>query len=102
MLSGTGYPSGENYPAGTGMELFFYPHVGTGNPTGKILRVRVRVRVSTTRRVRTRCHLDSGLIGGETMGPGGLLIHGYYTTTAVFSSFKISKILQDSPSHQIF
>jgi hypothetical protein len=23
MLSGTGYPSGENYPAGTGMELFF-------------------------------------------------------------------------------
>jgi hypothetical protein len=40
MLSGTGYPSGENYPAGTCMELFFYPHVGTGNPTGKILRVR--------------------------------------------------------------
>jgi hypothetical protein len=36
MLSGTGYPSGENYPAGTGMELFFYPHAGTGNPTGKI------------------------------------------------------------------
>jgi hypothetical protein len=61
MLSGTGYPSGENYLAGTGMELFFYPHVGTGNPTGKILRVRVRVRVrvSTTRRVRTRCHLWS-------------------------------------------
>jgi hypothetical protein len=58
MLSGTGYPSGENYPAGTGMELFFYPHAGTGNPTGKILRVRVRVRVSTTRRVHTRCHLD--------------------------------------------
>jgi hypothetical protein len=55
MLSGTGYPSGENYPAGTGMELFFYPHAGTGNPTGKIL----WVRVSTTRRVRTRCHLDS-------------------------------------------
>jgi hypothetical protein len=52
MLSGTGYPSG------TGMELFFYPHAGTGNPTGKILRVRVWVRVSTTRRVRTRCHLD--------------------------------------------
>jgi hypothetical protein len=60
MLSGTGYPSGENYPAGTGMELFFYPHAGTGNPTGKILRVRVRVRVSTTRRVRTRCHLELG------------------------------------------
>jgi hypothetical protein len=58
MLSGTGYPSGENYPAGTGMELFFYPHAGTGNPTGKILRVRVRIRVSTTRRVRTRCHLE--------------------------------------------
>jgi hypothetical protein len=30
------------------MELFFYPHAGTGNPTGKILRVWVRVRVSTT------------------------------------------------------
>jgi hypothetical protein len=59
MLSGTGYPSGENYPAGTGMELIFYPHACTGNPTGKILRVRVRVRVSTTRRVRTRCHLES-------------------------------------------
>jgi hypothetical protein len=58
MLSGTGYPSGENYPAGTGIELFFYPHAGTGNPTGKILRVRVRVRVSTTRRVHTRCHLE--------------------------------------------
>jgi hypothetical protein len=58
MLSGTGYPSGENYPAGTGMELFFYPHAGTNNPTGKILRVRVRVRVSTVCRVRTRCHLD--------------------------------------------
>jgi hypothetical protein len=58
MLSGMGYPSGENYPAGTGMELFFYPHAGTGNPTGKILRVRVQVRVSTTRRVRTRCHLE--------------------------------------------
>jgi hypothetical protein len=40
------------------MELFFYPHAGTGNPTGKILRVRVRVRVSTTRRVCTRCHLE--------------------------------------------
>jgi hypothetical protein len=62
MLSGTGYPSGENYPTGTGMELFFYPHAGTGNPTGKILRVRVRVRVSTTRRVRTRCHLDSWVV----------------------------------------
>jgi hypothetical protein len=59
MLLGTGYPSGENYPAGTGMELFFYPYTGTGNPTGKILRVRVRVRVGTTRRVRTRCHLES-------------------------------------------
>jgi hypothetical protein len=58
MLSGTGYPSGENYPAGTGMELFFYPHVGTGNPTDKILRV--RVRVGTTRRVRTCCHLYVG------------------------------------------
>jgi hypothetical protein len=57
MLSGTGYPSGENYLAGTGMELFFYPHADTGNPTGKILRVRVRVRVGTTRRVHTRCHL---------------------------------------------
>jgi hypothetical protein len=61
MLSGTGYPSGENYPAGTGMELFFYPHAGTGNPTGKILRVRVRVRVDTTRRVRTRCHIEAEL-----------------------------------------
>jgi hypothetical protein len=55
MLSGTGYPSGENYPAGTGVELFFYPHAGTGNPTGKILQVRVRVRVGTTHQERTRC-----------------------------------------------
>jgi hypothetical protein len=68
MLSGTGYPSGENYPTGTGMELFFYPHAGTGNPTGKILRVRVRVRVSTTRRVRTRCHLESRLDPLEILG----------------------------------
>jgi hypothetical protein len=35
MLSGTGYPSGENYPAGTGMELFF-----------------TRMRVRITRRVK--------------------------------------------------
>jgi hypothetical protein len=35
MLSGTGYPSGENYPAGTGMELFF-----------------TRMRVRVTRRVK--------------------------------------------------
>jgi hypothetical protein len=62
MLSGTGYPSGENYPVGTGMELFFYPHTGTGNPTGTILRVRIRVRVSTTRRVRSGCHLESGVV----------------------------------------
>jgi hypothetical protein len=34
MLSGTGYLSGENYPSGMGMELFFYPHAVTGNPTG--------------------------------------------------------------------
>jgi hypothetical protein len=53
MLSGTGYSSGENYSAGTGMELFFYPHAGTGNPTGKILRVRVRIWMGTTRQVRT-------------------------------------------------
>jgi hypothetical protein len=59
MLSGTGYPSGENYPAGTDMELFFYPYAGTGNPTGNILRVRIRVRVSTTRQVHTRCHLEA-------------------------------------------
>jgi hypothetical protein len=56
MLSGTGYPSGENYSAGTDMKLFFYPHAGTGNSTGNILQV--RVRADTTRRVRTRCHLD--------------------------------------------
>jgi hypothetical protein len=49
MLSGTGYPSDENYSAGMGMELFFYPHAGTGNPTGRFLRVRVRVWVDTTR-----------------------------------------------------
>jgi hypothetical protein len=59
MLSGTGYPSVENYPAGTGMKLFFYPHAGTGNPTSKILWVHVRVRVGTTRRVHTRCHFES-------------------------------------------
>jgi hypothetical protein len=35
MLLGTGYLSGENYPADTGMEIFFYPHTDTGNPTGK-------------------------------------------------------------------
>jgi len=23
------------YPLGTGMEAFFYPYTGTGNPTGK-------------------------------------------------------------------
>jgi hypothetical protein len=35
MLSGTGYPSDENYPAGTDMELFF-----------------TRMRVRVTRRVK--------------------------------------------------
>jgi hypothetical protein len=54
--------------SGTGMELFFYPHAGTGNPTGKILRV--RVRVSTTRRVRTRCHLESRVRKLETQNSG--------------------------------
>jgi hypothetical protein len=68
MLSGTGYPSGENYPAGTSTELFFYPHVGTGNPTGKILRV--RIRVSTTRRVRTRCHLELGWVARGALRSG--------------------------------
>jgi hypothetical protein len=58
MLSGMGYPSGENYPTGTAMELFFYPHAGTGNPMGKILWVQVRVRVGITRRVCTRCLLE--------------------------------------------
>jgi hypothetical protein len=58
MLSGTGYPSGENYPAGTGMELFF---------------TRMRVRVTRLVKfcgcgypgtgghypsIRTRCHLE--------------------------------------------
>jgi hypothetical protein len=41
MLSGMGYPSGENYPAGTGMELFFYLHTGKDNPTSKFLRMQV-------------------------------------------------------------
>jgi hypothetical protein len=63
MLSGTGYP------AGTGMELFFYPHAGTGNLTGKILRMRVRIRVNTTGRVRTRCHLEER--GGGRHGQKG-------------------------------
>jgi hypothetical protein len=58
MLSGTGYPSGENYPAGTGIELFFYPHAGTGNPTSKILWVRVWIRMGTIRWVRTCSHLE--------------------------------------------
>jgi hypothetical protein len=43
--------------SGTGMKLFFYPYSGAGNPTGKILQVQIRVRVDTTRQVRTRCHL---------------------------------------------
>jgi hypothetical protein len=59
MLSGTGYPSGENYPGEYGYGTIFYPHAGTGNPTGKILRVRIRVRVGTARRVRTRCHPET-------------------------------------------
>jgi hypothetical protein len=48
------------------MELFFYPHAGTNNPTGKILRVRVRLRVGTTRRVRTRCHLELGALADKS------------------------------------
>jgi hypothetical protein len=67
MLSGMDYPSGENYPTSTGMELFFYPHTGTGNPTGKILQV--WVRVGTTRRVRTRCHLNAG-VSWAALGTG--------------------------------
>ena len=43
MLAGVGYPSGTNYPAGAGMEIFSYPCAGTGNPTGKIYSLRVRV-----------------------------------------------------------
>jgi hypothetical protein len=65
MLSGTGYPSGENYPTGTGMELFFYPHAGMGNPMGKILWV--RVQVGTTRRVCTRCHLELNTVEAELL-----------------------------------
>jgi hypothetical protein len=59
MLSGTGYPSGDNYPAGTDMELFFYPHAGTGNPTDKILQmqIQIQIRVSATHRICSGCHL---------------------------------------------
>ena len=35
MLAGTGYPSGSNTRAGTGMGKFSYPRADTGNPTGK-------------------------------------------------------------------
>lgn len=44
--------------AGAGMEAFSYPCAVVGNPTGTTWRVRMRVRVATTRRVRTRCHLE--------------------------------------------
>ena len=58
MLAGVGYPSGTNYPAGAGIEIFSYPRAGTGNPMGKIYPLRVRVWVAITRRVCTRCHLE--------------------------------------------
>jgi len=68
MLAGVGYPSGTNYPAGAGMEIFSYPCAGTGNPTDKIYPLRVRVWVAITRRVCTRCHLD---FDGWSVGTAG-------------------------------
>jgi hypothetical protein len=53
------------------MKLFFYPHAGMGNSTGKILWVRVQVRMCTARQVRTRCHLEFCVVGnwkGEERG----------------------------------
>jgi hypothetical protein len=48
MLSGMDYPSGENYPVGTGMELFF-----------------TRMRVRVTRRVKFyRCRYEWALLVG--------------------------------------
>jgi hypothetical protein len=34
-LAGTGYPTGKNTRAGTGMSKILYPRVYMGNPTGR-------------------------------------------------------------------
>jgi hypothetical protein len=36
FLTGTGYPTGKNTRAGTGMGKILYPRVYMGNPTGRI------------------------------------------------------------------
>jgi hypothetical protein len=36
LLAGTGYPTGKNTRAGTGMGKILYPRVYMGNPTGRI------------------------------------------------------------------
>ena len=36
FLAGTGYPTGKNTRAGTGMGKILYPRVYMGNPTGRI------------------------------------------------------------------
>jgi hypothetical protein len=36
FLAGTGYPTGKNTHAGTGMGKILYPRVYMGNPTGRI------------------------------------------------------------------
>jgi hypothetical protein len=61
MLSGTGYPSGENYPAGTGMELFF-----------------TRMWVRVTRRVKFYgCGYGYGWALPVGYVPVAILIHDY-------------------------
>jgi hypothetical protein len=59
FLAGTGYPTGKNTRAGTGMGKFLYPRVYMGNPTGRFF-LWVRVWNGTTRRVCTCCHPYSG------------------------------------------
>jgi hypothetical protein len=46
------------------MGAFSYPYAVAGNPMGTTLRLRARVRVATTSRVRTRCHLEVVLAHG--------------------------------------
>jgi hypothetical protein len=36
FLAGTGYPTGKNTRAGTGMGKILYPRVYMGNPTGRV------------------------------------------------------------------
>jgi hypothetical protein len=56
FLAGTGYPTGKNTRAGTGMGKILYPRVYMGNPTGRIFLMGTGMEWYYPTGVCTRCH----------------------------------------------